>query len=203
MFLNIALFTQRARFLWCTPRCSPIHFSSLHLRACFSYLHSRYARVCILLRIHTRCRQSSSALQPMALPMRSLRSGGCGNFGAAGQSIPSALSFFKISRRLSLVRVQGLHAMNTSSMLRVTTCNARRQTLDRWCISSAATTWRFGSSSPSCRQVSSRMCRVHYTHVCAQRASVELRSERRRFDGVERAAARTAALQSKDEKKFR
>jgi len=36
-----------------------------------------------------------------------------------------------------------------------------------------------------------------------QRASVELRSERRRFNGVQRAALQTAAVESKDEKKFR
>ena len=41
------------------------------------------------------------------------------------------------------------------------------------------------------------------SHFFAQRASVELRSERRRFDSAERKASQTAALESKDMKKFR
>jgi hypothetical protein len=49
---------------------------------------------------------------------------------------------------------------------------------------------------PPCVQILS-------THLCLQRASVELRSERRRFNKAEHAAARTASVQSNDEKKFR
>lgn len=41
------------------------------------------------------------------------------------------------------------------------------------------------------------------TNLCLQRASVELRSERRRFHKAEHAAARAASLLSNDEKKFR
>jgi hypothetical protein len=49
---------------------------------------------------------------------------------------------------------------------------------------------------PPCMQAPS-------TDLCLQRASVELRSERRRFNKAEHAAARTASLRSNDDKKFR